>query len=43
MWDGSIFGENTSGIATIIGIIGIGLIATGNVVNIGKRSKGIKP
>lgn len=29
MWHGSIFGENNSGIATIIGIIGIGLIATG--------------
>ena len=28
MWHGSIFGENNSGIATIIGIIGIGLIAT---------------
>ncbi len=28
MWDGSILGENTTGIATIVGIIGIGLIAT---------------
>ncbi len=28
MWDGSILGENTTGIATVIGIIGIGLIAT---------------
>ena len=28
MWNGSILGENTTGIATIIGIIGIGLIAT---------------
>jgi len=28
MWDGNILGENTIGIATIVGIIGIGLIAT---------------
>ena len=28
MWNGYILGENTTGIATVIGIIGIGLIAT---------------
>ena len=28
MWDGSILGENTTGIATVVGIVGIGLIAT---------------
>jgi len=28
MWNGSILGENTTGIATIVGIVGIGLIAT---------------
>ncbi|KPJ57361.1 hypothetical protein AMJ49_02090 [Parcubacteria bacterium DG_74_2] len=28
MWNGSILGERTTGIATIIGIVGIGLIAT---------------
>ena len=28
MFHGSIFAENNSGIATVIGIIGIGLIAT---------------
>ena len=28
MFDGSIFGENNSGIAIVIGIVGIGLIAT---------------
>jgi len=33
MWDGSMFGENTSGIATIVGIIGIGLIGTFTAVN----------
>ena len=31
MFHGNIFGENNSGIATIIGIIGIGIIATSNV------------
>jgi len=30
MFHGDIFGENNSGIATIIGIVGIGLIATSN-------------
>jgi hypothetical protein len=28
MWHGGILGENTTGIATVIGIVGIGLIAT---------------
>ena len=31
MFHGSIFGENNSGIATVIGFIGIGIIATSNV------------
>jgi len=31
MFDGDILGENTSGISTIIGIVGICLIATSNV------------
>ncbi|MFC1932872.1 hypothetical protein ACFLXU_04500 [Chloroflexota bacterium] len=30
MFDGGILGENTTGIATVIGIVGIGLIATSN-------------
>lgn len=30
MFHGNIFGENNSGIATVIGIVGIGLIATSN-------------
>ena len=30
MFDGDILGENTTGIATVIGIVGIGLIATSN-------------
>jgi multisubunit Na+/H+ antiporter MnhB subunit len=31
MFDGDILGENTTGIATVIGIVGIGLTATSNV------------
>jgi LPXTG-motif cell wall-anchored protein len=31
MFDGDILGENTSGISTVIGIVGICLIATSNV------------
>jgi len=30
-WNGHILGENTTGIATVIGIVGIGLIATSSV------------
>ena len=30
MFHGNIFGENNSGIATVIGIIGIGVIAASN-------------
>jgi amino acid transporter len=35
MFDGDILGENTTGIATVIGIVGICLIATSNVTLIG--------
>jgi len=31
MFDGEILGENTTGISTVMGIVGIGLIATSNV------------
>ncbi len=31
MFHGSIFGENNSGIATVIGIIGIGIIASSHI------------
>lgn len=27
MWDGSILGENTTGVAIVIGVVGLGLIA----------------
>ena len=39
MFNGDILGENTTGIATVIGIIGIGLIATSNVTLLGFKSK----
>jgi amino acid transporter len=35
MFDGDILGENTTGIAIVIGIVGICLIATSNVTLIG--------
>jgi hypothetical protein len=31
MFDGDILGENTTGIATVVGIVGICLIATSNI------------
>jgi len=39
MFDGHILGENTTGIATVLGIVGIGLIATSNVTLIGFKRK----
>ncbi len=38
MWNGSILGENTTGISTVIGIVGIGLIGTSGVTS-GKPKK----
>ena len=39
MFDGDILGENTTGIATVIGIVGISLIATSNVTLLGFKRK----
>lgn len=39
MFDGDILGENTTGIATIVGIVGICLIATSNVTLLGFKRK----
>ena len=39
MFDGDILGENTTGIATVIGIVGIGLIAASNVSLLDLRRK----
>ena len=39
MFDGHILGENTTGIATVVGIVGISLIATSNVNLLPMRRK----
>ena len=39
MFDGDVLGEDTSGIATVIGIVGISLIATSNVTLLGPKRK----
>ncbi len=39
MFDGHILGENTTGIATVVGIVGICLIATSNVTLLGFKRK----
>jgi len=39
MFDGDILGENTAGISTVIGIVGICLIATSNVNLLPPRRK----
>lgn len=39
MFDGDILGENTSSISTVIGIVGISLIATSNVRLLPARRK----
>ena len=42
MFDGDILGENTTGIATIIGIVGICLIATSNITLLAFKRKSTK-
>jgi L-asparagine transporter-like permease len=39
MFDGDILGENTTGISTVLGIVGISLIATSNVNLLPPRHK----
>jgi hypothetical protein len=39
MFDGDILGENTTGIARVVGIVGIGLIATSNVTLLNFKRK----
>ena len=39
MFDGNILGENTTGISTVIGIVGISLIATSNINLLPARRK----
>jgi len=39
----SILGENHTGIATVIGIVGIGLIGTSGAIIAGERARSLKP
>jgi len=39
MFHGTIFGENTSGYATVLGIFGIGLISTSNAIGLALKNK----
>ncbi len=39
MFDGDIIGENTTGIATVVGIVGVCLIATSGVTLLGFKRK----
>ncbi len=39
MFDGDILGENTTGISTVLGIVGISLIATSNINLLSLRRK----
>ena len=39
MFDGKILGENTTGIARVVGIVGICLIATSNITLLGFKGK----
>ena len=43
MFEGSILGERTTGIATVIGIVGIGLTATSGATIAGERARSLKP
>jgi hypothetical protein len=38
-----LLGENHAGIATVIGIVGIGLIGTSGAIITGERAKSLKP
>ncbi len=39
----SVLGENHTGIATVVGIVGIGLIGTSGAVIAGERARSLKP
>ena len=38
-----LLGENHAGIATVIGIVGIGLIGTSGAIIAGERARSLKP
>jgi len=39
----SVLGENHTGIATVVGIVGIGLIGTSGAIIAGERARSLKP
>jgi hypothetical protein len=39
----SVLGENHSGIAAVVGIVGIGLIGTSGAIIAGERARSLKP
>jgi hypothetical protein len=39
----SVLGENHTGIATVVGIVGIGLIGTSGAIISGERARSLKP
>jgi hypothetical protein len=41
-WGESILGENHTGIATVIGIVGIGLIGTSGAIIAGERARSLR-
>ena len=40
---GAILGENHTGIATVVGIVGIGLIGLSGAIIAGERARSLKP
>jgi hypothetical protein len=40
---GAILGENHTGLATVVGIVGIGLIGTSGAIIAGERARSLKP
>jgi hypothetical protein len=42
-WGEPILGEDHTGIATVIGIVGIGLIGTSGAIISGERARSLKP
>ena len=43
MFEGHILGENNTGWASVIGIVGIGLIGTSGSIIAGERARPLKP
>jgi len=43
MFEGNILGENNTGWASVIGIVGIGLIGTSGAIIAGERARSLNP